>query len=371
MKPVLQDEFQSLEDMRSYFDQLREYGDSFFINPRRLVVTGYAPIRDILQDTANFQTFDFSERLRSLQAINPERYGYAELQKTISMWLVFMEGPEHLASKKRITKAMYGLDLQGIIKTEWERTVLTLDGRTELDLMADLCEPLVGRIVCAIIGMDPDQHTVLRNLEKTFLKATSAFVSLDMLDDIQQAHDEFTTWVNQSRETGRLHQARLLATLLDDHELGTLPSVLSQLEFFLAAAVETSILTLMESMFRLMTDLKDRTGMLQDPDTRKLLVEELIRLSSSVSLVPRKCLKNSTVAGLPCPAGTMLFLSIASAGVRELNAPFRYVSWGMASILRTGKGRGHGMPGLAREALNRSIFSRPMIGHPTPNHPAG
>jgi cytochrome P450 len=322
MKPVLRDEFQSLEDMRSYFDQLRDYGDSFFIDPRILVVTGYEAIRDVLLDTAHFRTFDFTERLRSLQAINPEKYGYSDLQETISRWLVFMEGPEHLASKKRMTKAMYGLDLQGIIKTEWERTARTLDGRSEFDLMADLCEPLVGRIVCAIIGMDPDQHIVLRTIEKAFLKASSAFVSLDMLDETRRAHEDFTNWFNQRWNSGSLHQANLLTNLLEKQEPSSQPAVLSQVEFFMTAVVETSIITLMESIFRLLTNLKDRTGMLQDSDSRKTLVEELIRLSSSASIVSRKALHDTKVAGQPCPAGTILFLSIASANRDPRHFPY-------------------------------------------------
>jgi len=313
MKPVLRDEFQSLEDLRAYFDQLRDFGDSFFVNPGLMAVTGYGPVRDILLDSAKFRSFDFGERLRSLQAISPEKYGFVDLQETISRWLVFMEGPEHLASRKRLTKAIYALDLPGIIQSEWERMARSLDGRSRLELMTDLCEPLISRIVCAIIGMDPQQHSVLRNLEKAFLKATSAFVSLDMLDEIRQAHHDFTTWVNQAWDSGSIHQARLLTNLLDNQEPDTQPAVLSQLEFLLTAAVETSILILMESIFRLLTDLKERTAMLQNASSRKMLVEELIRLSSAVSFVTRRTLQDTTVAGLPCPAGTVLMLSIASA----------------------------------------------------------
>ena len=141
MKQGLKDQFDSLADLRRYYEVLRSQGDIYSINAMTYVVTDYQLMRTIFRQPEDFRTFDFGDRIRQLLQIDPIKYDFEDIREFMSNWLLFMDGPEHLSWKKRLMQRMYGLDLQGIIEKEWEHIASTLDDRSTFDLMKDLCEP--------------------------------------------------------------------------------------------------------------------------------------------------------------------------------------------------------------------------------------
>lgn len=322
MKKGLQDQFDSLADLRRYYEVLREQGDIYPINAMTYVVTDYQLMRTMFRQPEDFRTFDFGDRIRQLLKIDPVKYDFEDIRESMSNWLLFMDGPEHLAWKKKLMQRMYGLDLQGIIKTEWEQVASALDGSSSFDLMKDICEPLICRIMCSIIGIDPDQFNIIRSLEKDFMKALVPSMSLESLRDLKQAHHSFRDVQIAGWEDGTLHQARLLHALLSGVEISERPRVMSEMEFMLAAGIESSLMLLTESIFRLLSDLRSISPMLEHPDQRSLLVEELIRMSSPISVVTRKAMKDLELGGLHIRKDSILLMFIACANRDPRYFPF-------------------------------------------------
>jgi cytochrome P450 len=233
-----------------------------------------------------------------------------------------MEGPEHLVWKKRLMQRMYGLDLQGIIEAEWKEVADAIDARTEFDLMEDVCEPIVCRIISSIIGIDPQLFKKIRQIEKQFMKAFVPAMSLDSLREVKDAHNTFRSMQFAGWEKGTLNQARLLHILLNEVKEDERSSVMSQIEFLLPGGIESSIMLLSESIFRLITDLRPKAAMLKNTEDRMLLVEELIRMSSSISVVTRKAERDMEIGNVFITKGTMLLLFIACANRDPRYFPF-------------------------------------------------
>ena len=142
-------------------------------------------MRTIFRQPDDYQTFNFGDRIRQLQKIDPISYDFEDIRVSMSDWLLFMEGPDHMYWKKRLMQRMYGLDLQGIIEAEWEKVACVLDQRDEFDLMEDVCEPLICRIISSIIGIDPQLFKKIRQIEKQFMKAFVPAMSLDSLREVR------------------------------------------------------------------------------------------------------------------------------------------------------------------------------------------
>jgi cytochrome P450 len=322
MKQGLVDQFDSLADLRRYYEVLRSQGDIYPINALTYVVTDYHLMRTIFRQSEDFRTFDFGNRIRQLLQIDPVKYDFKDIQESMTNWLLFMDGPEHLAWKKRLMQRMYGLDLKAIIETEWENVATALDHRSTFDLMKDLCEPLVCRILASIIGIDPNHFYTLRQIEKKFMYAMVPSMTLDGLSQIKEAYHAFKTLHFTEWEKGTLLQARLLNTLLNDTSESDRNKVMSHLEFILTAGVETSILLLSESMVRLLTDLRSKANYFQQAETSSLLIDELIRMSAPASVVTRNAMRDLEVGGNKIPKGTILLMFISCANRDPRYFPF-------------------------------------------------
>jgi cytochrome P450 len=322
MKQKLTDTFDSLADVRNYLEQLRTQGDIYPINAMTYVVTDYELMRTIFRQPDDFRTFDFGDRIRQLQKIDPIAYDFEDIRVSMSDWLLFIEGPDHMYWKKRLMQRMYVLDLQGIIEAEWEQVACVLDQRDEFDLMVDVCEPLICRIISSIIGIDPKLFRKIRQIEKQFMKAFVPAMSLDSLREVKDAHNTFRSMQFAGWEEGTLNQARLLHILLNEVKEDERSSVMSQIEFLLPGGIESSIMLLSESIFRLITDLRHNAEMLKNAEGRSLLVEELIRMCSSITVVTRRAVRDMEIGGVPIKEGSALLLFIACANRDPRYFPF-------------------------------------------------
>jgi cytochrome P450 len=309
----LKEEFDSLGDLRQYFAEIRAHGDIYPINGTTSVVTDYELMRLIFRQPDQFRTFDFGDRIRKLQEIDAVKYDFEDIRVSMSEWLLFMDGPDHLAWKKRLMQRMYHIDLDHIIKTEWQYIVSSLEDRNEFDLMKEMIEPLICRILCSIMGFNPTDFSNIRMMEQAFMKALVPSMSLDNLREIKNAHYQFQSIQIRSWETGTLEQAKLLHALMCETEESQRANVMAQMEFMLAAGIESSIMLLTESIFRLLTDLRSKSDMLKHKDSRTLLVEELIRLSSAISVVSRKAITDIEIGGQSMKEGHIILMFIASA----------------------------------------------------------
>ncbi len=309
----LRDEFHSLSDLRQYFEALRGHGDIFPFNASTYIVTDYEIMRNIFRQPEDFRTFDFGDRIKQLSKIDPVKYDFEDIKTSMSDWLLFMDGPDHLHWKKKLMQRMFGLDLESIIEHEWNKVSSLLTGLETFDLVSDLCEPLICRILCSIIGFNADEFNAIRKIEKSFMKALVPSMSLPVLQEIKETHHVFNALQEEGWLKGTITQARMIDSLVRDMDSSERNRVFSQMEFMLAAGIESSIMLLTESMLRLLSDLREKQSHLLSKDTSTWVIDELIRLSSPISMVSRKVNHNVSLNEFDIKPGQILLLFIASA----------------------------------------------------------
>ena len=86
---------------------------------------------------------------------------------------------------------------------------------------------------------------------------------------------------------------------------------MSQIKFILTADIESIIMCLTESIFRLLTDLQKEAQMLKYKEDRSSLYKELFRIFFPISVVKRGALGVMEICGKQISEGKILHLFIA------------------------------------------------------------
>ena len=125
---------------------------------RSWVVTRYDDVKAVCLDRERVS----SDRLRPFfRAMpGPEAERIADIVRYLSLWMVFKDPPEHtrlrrLASKVFTVKSMQGMRGTAAELSQW--LLDRVDGRDEIDLIADFAGPLPCLVIMQMLGV-PREH---------------------------------------------------------------------------------------------------------------------------------------------------------------------------------------------------------------------
>jgi cytochrome P450 len=310
---LLKNRFSNLDGMRAYFSELNTPGGISHVTGRTWMVTDFEWIRKVCHDPGAFRTYDFRERWDALSRTNPRKYDFGKVSESAAGWLLFMDGQEHLAAKKRLHQQLYQMDLGSVIERELETVLETLEGREVFDLMDDFSDPLITRIICSRAGLDPVDFALMREIERNLFMAFEPFITLEGIRKVEAADAEFLDLMKSRLEEGVDRQRGLVRRLYESYGREEMGMAFSILEFFFTAGIETSTYLLCESLLRLMTDLESHVPALLAKSDSDWIVEELIRLSSPAAIMARKVVNPVRLGDKDFSEGDLLLLSVASA----------------------------------------------------------
>ena len=299
--------------MRAYFKGLSSYGSPASVDRNTWILADYFQIRQVLNDPSTFKSYDFREKLKQLAAIDPLRYEFSSVIEAAGAWLIFMEGERHLSFKRQLQKSLYVLDLDAVIRECTDQALQELEGRTSFDIMTDFCDPLITRIICVMLGIDGKYYQLLREFVKPIVYAFEPFIGLDGLRSIGKAYQGLADFFYNTEPSVLLPQGGLLHELSSQQDTNGMPEAASIIDFLMFAGVETTAMVFCESIYRLMTDLRHEVPGLYQDDRRNIMIEELIRMCSTASIIPRMAQTAVTLDGIPVKAGDTILLSLASA----------------------------------------------------------
>jgi cytochrome P450 len=313
MITLLRSRFENLDDLRDYFSALRERGDIVHLDSNIWLLNDLEHIRQVMSDARGFRTFDFRRRLQALVVSDPEMHDYPELAESVGWWLVFINREDHLDVRKSMFEHLYGQDLSSVIGSEIPVVLDSLEGRDSFDLIGDFCDPLICRIICRLAGVDTGMFTSMRELVSHLFTAFEPYYTLYGISRMADADKRFHAIMQGEMEAGRVSPAGMLASLHRQYGHEGMGKVLSIMEFFFIAGIETSTLLLCESIFRLMTDLRGHVPLLYSKERSDGVVEELVRLSSTASVMGRVVASRTTLCGVELDEGDLLYLNLAGA----------------------------------------------------------
>lgn len=83
------------------------------------------------------------------------------LERTVQQWMLQLDPPAHTRLRGLVNKAFTPAAvaaMRGQIETTTATLIAGLKGRSRLDLMAGLAEPLPVRVICDMLGLPPDDY---------------------------------------------------------------------------------------------------------------------------------------------------------------------------------------------------------------------
>ena len=197
-----------------------------------------------------------------------------------------------------------------------------LEGRERCDLVTEVAQPVVSRVIGSFMGIPPEDDAVWAALMNGTLGAGDPDLNPDgiesiMTDEIPQVFERCRRMIEERRAnptddlTSVLVHAEIDGQRLEEHEI--------VMGFFLlvAAGNDSTKATYCSGMKALMEDPAQRALVLEDPTLIPDAVEEALRMFPAFAHFRRTATKDTELAGQPIKAGEKVVMWYVSSNRDE------------------------------------------------------
>ncbi len=197
-----------------------------------------------------------------------------------------------------------------------------LDGREQCDLVDDVAQPFVARVIGRFMGVPPEDDAIWAAIMNTILGAgdpdrTPGGAQTVMENEVPQVFERCAKLISERREsptddlTSVLVHAEVDGEKLEDHEI--------VMGFFLlmAAGNDSTKATYCSGMRALMEDPEQREMVLQDPSLVPAVVEEALRMYPAFAHFARTATRDTELHGQPIRKGEKVVMWYPSSNRDE------------------------------------------------------
>jgi len=246
---------------------------------------------------------------------------FSELARMLSLWLIFMDPPEHTRLRKLLNKGFSAAaveDLRPRVEAIVDGMITPLQHGSEVELMREFANPMPVRIISELLGVPQALHG-------TFVNASRAIAQFRgnpnrTVEDARAAQDaliELTEFFRKTvAERRRNKGSDLISLLIDIEEEG---EVLSEEELYaqcialLFAGHETTRNLIGNGMYTLLQNPKQMAELREKPEIIRSAVEELLRFESPVQFTARVLKEDIEVCGQHIPKGWTILCMLGAA----------------------------------------------------------
>jgi cholest-4-en-3-one 26-monooxygenase len=213
-------------------------------------------------------------------------------------------------------------DHEDAIRQITRRVLDRLDGRETADLVNDVAQPVVSRVIGSFMGIPEQDDAIWARLMNSTLGAMDPDVNPDGIDgalqkDIPEIFERCRKLIAERREhptddlTSVLVHAELDGEKLEEHEI--------VMGFFLlvAAGNDSTKATYCSGMRALMEDEEQRRLLLEDPSLVPDAVEESLRMFPAFAHFRRTATRDTELAGQQIKAGEKVVMWYISSNRDE------------------------------------------------------
>ena len=243
--------------------------------------------------------------------------------------LVFSDPPYHTRVRKLLAPAFTPralMALQPRIEALVDRLLDRADERGGMDLVADFAAAVPIQLVGDMLGVPEGERGPLRGWSLAILGALEPTLTPEQLERGNRAVDEFKGYLRdlvarRSRAAAR-DEGEILSTLTQASDFaagGAGGERLSELEllhnciFLLNAGHETTTNLIGNGVDLLLRHPDALRALRAEPALITGAVEEFLRLESSNQLGNRRAARETTLGGVPMPAGVYVHIGIGAA----------------------------------------------------------
>jgi cytochrome P450 len=270
-----------------------------------------------------------------LSRLPPEtRSSFAELERALEMWMLFLDAPEHTRLRKLLNKG-FSPAVAEALRAQVEALVDgMLDaevpaGAKRIDILRDIAYPLPVRVIAQMLGVPASRHQEFVN----WTNAIALFVGSPTTNEVAGAAQEavlaLTDFFCEIVADRRRHKGNdLISILIDIEEDGhvlTEEELYAQCVMLLFAGHETTRNLIGNGMYTLLKNPEEMANLRRNPEIVRMAVEELLRYESPLQFVTRVVKDELEIEGVRIQAGdsVLLFLQAANRDPRKFEHPDR------------------------------------------------
>lgn len=306
-------------DPLAVFDKIRAAGP-LYRGRFAFVATSLPAVREVLSSN------DFRTGFDSSQLSGPigKAFGWAADTGVVGPLappsLLVTEPPDHTRYRKLVTRVFSVRAVEKLRdRTEEIATELLdgLEGLSGVDLIEAYCTLLPVTVIAEILGVPATERDRVLAFGEAAAPSLDLGLSWRQFRRVEGALADFDAWLGDHLDRLRvdggddllsqLVAAREQGVGLDDRELKATAGLI------LAAGFETTV-NLLGNGAALLHDHRDQLAVLhRDPNGWPNAVDEILRLDPPVLLTGRTSLRDTTVAGVAVPKGTLVTTVLAAA----------------------------------------------------------
>jgi cytochrome P450 len=246
---------------------------------------------------------------------------FSELARMFSLWMIFMDPPEHTRLRKLLNKGFSPAAIEGLrpqVEGIVDRMLKPLQRGSEIDLMSEFANPMPVRIILEMLGIPQE-------LNETFVDWSRAIAvfrgSPDRtVEHAQAAQDAligltefFRKTVAERRRNKGNDLISLLIDIEEEGEVLTEEELYAQCIALLFAGHETTRNLIGNGMYTLLKHPQETAELRDNPDMIRTTVEEILRFESPVQLTARVLKEGIDVCGQRIPKGWTILCMLGAA----------------------------------------------------------
>ena len=246
---------------------------------------------------------------------------FRELARMLSLWLIFMDPPEHTRLRKLLNKGFSAAAVEGLrpqAEAIVDQMLKPLQHGSEVELMSEFANPMPVRIISELLGVPQALHG-------TFVNASRAIAAFRgnpnrTVEEARAAQDaliELTEFFRKTvAERRRNKGSDLISLLIDIEEEGevlTEEELYAQCISLLFAGHETTRNLIGNGMYTLLKNPQQTAELREKPEMIRSAVEELLRFESPVQFTARVLKEDIEVCGQRIPKGWTILCMLGAA----------------------------------------------------------
>lgn len=309
------------DDPHPVYDRLRARAPLFH-DPAygRALVTGYREVRALLRsrscgaDARNAREDSYMRRVAGTGV--HEGRGDTEYAPP----LVLSDDPDHRRVRALVSKAFTPravAAMSGTVRAVTEDLLGALDGREEIDFIADFAAPLPTRVIAEMMGLEAAHAGPLKTWSEAVLRGYDPDRGPERHAALRDAYVAMNRLFRDAVAERRQHPGDDLISAMvraRDHDdlLSDLEIISLCVQLMVAGNVTTSDL-MGNGLFALLQAPDQLARLRSDPTLIGAAVEEMLRFDCPITETARIVLQDGMVQGCPVRRGDTLTLSLAAA----------------------------------------------------------
>jgi cytochrome P450 len=264
-----------------------------------------------------------SDRLRPFFATlpGPEAERIGQIVRYLTHWMVFRDPPDH-TRLRRLTSKVFHLQsmnaMRPVVEALVDRLLRQVEGREEIDFIADFAGPLPALVIMAMLGVPPEHLEMVKRLsDHMALFVGSSRMSGEKYDLAERATKEMADYfiylLKAKKENPGNDLVSQLVHLEDNGDRLSEDELVGTCILLLFAGHETTTNHLANGLLALLRFPSELKALREDPQIAQRAIEELLRYDGPSGVQVRIVKQAQPMRGRELKPGDRVFIMLNAA----------------------------------------------------------